>query len=51
QALRRIGAAPASGTPATGGLTVLLNGREGVLPDAAFAYAEGRALPVPTAAS
>ena len=51
QALRRIGAAPAPGASATGGLTVLLNGREGVLPDAAFAYAEGRALPVPTAAS
>ncbi|HEY8986884.1 MAG TPA: aspartate/glutamate racemase family protein [Streptomyces sp.] len=51
QALRRIGAAPAPDAPATGGLTVLLNGREGVLPDAAFAYAEGRALPVPTPAS
>ncbi|KND25840.1 glutamate racemase [Streptomyces acidiscabies] len=51
QTLRRIGAPPAPDAPATGGLTVLLNGREGVLPDAAFAYAEGRSLPVPTVAS
>ncbi|MFE3826997.1 glutamate racemase [Streptomyces sp. NPDC059092] len=51
QVLRRIGAAPAgaarsgAGLPGAGGrLTVLLGGRESVLPPSALAYAEGRAL-------
>ncbi|MET7406334.1 glutamate racemase [Streptomyces parvulus] len=44
QALRRIGALPDPGAPARGTLTVLLSGREGVLPAAALAYAEGRLL-------
>ncbi|MEU5311378.1 aspartate/glutamate racemase family protein [Streptomyces sp. NPDC021562] len=44
QALRRIGARPAPGAPATGTVTVLLNGREGELPEAALSYAEGRLL-------
>ncbi|MFD4506918.1 glutamate racemase [Streptomyces sp. NPDC058457] len=44
QALRRIGAQPAPGAPATGTVTVLLNGREGELPEAALSYAEARLL-------
>jgi glutamate racemase len=44
QALRRIGVRPEPGLPRTGGLTVLLSGREGALPQAALAYAEGRLL-------
>ncbi|MEU2424395.1 aspartate/glutamate racemase family protein [Streptomyces sp. NPDC007851] len=44
QALRRIGAGPAPGAPATGLVTVLLNGREGELPEAALSYAEARLL-------
>lgn len=44
QALRRIGEQPAPGTEATGTLTVLLSGREGGLPAAALAYAEGQLL-------
>ncbi|MCB5906291.1 glutamate racemase [Streptomyces pinistramenti] len=44
QALRRIGAHPAPEAPATGTLTVLLNGREAALPATAPAYAEGRLL-------
>ncbi len=44
QALRRIGASPAPGAPATGLVTVLLNGREGELPEAALSYAEARLL-------
>lgn len=44
QALRRIGAEPAPDVPATGRLTVILSGREGALPAAALAYAEGRLL-------
>lgn len=44
QALRRIGARPAPDAPATGTVTVLLNGREGELPAAALSYAEGRLL-------
>ncbi|MEU1348617.1 glutamate racemase [Streptomyces sp. NPDC005775] len=44
QALRRIGAEPApSAEPATG-VTVLLGGRPGELPEAALAYGEGRGL-------
>ncbi|MEU2776888.1 glutamate racemase, partial [Streptomyces sp. NPDC007162] len=51
QALRRIGAQPAApGLPATGTVTVLLNGREGELPEAALSYAEGRLLRAVTAA-
>ncbi|WP_369381454.1 glutamate racemase [Streptomyces sp. cg36] len=41
QALRRIGADPAPGAPATGGLTVLLNGRPDALPATALGYPEG----------
>ncbi|MEU8932349.1 aspartate/glutamate racemase family protein [Streptomyces sp. NPDC048409] len=44
QALRRIGARPAPDAPATGTVTVLLNGREGGLPEAALGYAEARLL-------
>ncbi|MFK0253828.1 glutamate racemase [Streptomyces sp. NPDC090445] len=44
QALRRIGAVPEPGLPATGGLTVLLSGDEGALPAPALGYAEGRLL-------
>lgn len=44
QALRRIGAQPEPGLPATGGLTVLRSGRLGALPAAALTYAEGRLL-------
>lgn len=44
QALRRIGARPEPGLPATGGLTVLRSGRLGALPAAALRYAEGRLL-------
>nr|WP_202551681.1 aspartate/glutamate racemase family protein [Streptomyces sp. SID8352] len=44
QALRRLGLRPDPGAPAGGTLTVLLSGREGTLPDAALAYAEGRLL-------
>ncbi|MFI8189322.1 glutamate racemase [Streptomyces sp. NPDC085946] len=44
QALRRLGAQPAPQAPAGGTLTVLLSGREGALPAAALAYAEGRLL-------
>ncbi|MFF8960710.1 glutamate racemase [Streptomyces sp. NPDC014894] len=44
QALRRIGAAPAPDAPASGSLTVLLNGREAPLPERATGYAEGRLL-------
>ncbi|MFE1439064.1 glutamate racemase [Streptomyces sp. NPDC058739] len=45
QALRRIGEHPAPEAPALGALTVLLSGREGVLPAPALAYEEGRLLP------
>lgn len=45
QALRRLGEQPAPEAPAEGTLTVLLSGREGVLPAAALHYAEGRLLP------
>lgn len=44
QALRRLGARPEPGLPYTGGLTVLLSGRPGTLPEAALGYAEGRLL-------
>ncbi|MCX4694920.1 glutamate racemase [Streptomyces sp. NBC_01408] len=44
QALRRIGAAPEPGLPATGTLTVLRSGRHEDLPAAALSYAEGRLL-------
>ncbi|MGW1895425.1 glutamate racemase [Streptomyces sp. NPDC002004] len=44
QALRRIGAAPAPQAQASGGLTVLLSGRDSELPPAALAYAEGMLL-------
>ncbi|OIJ68637.1 glutamate racemase [Streptomyces mangrovisoli] len=44
QALRRIGVEAAPGAPARGTVTVLLSGREGELPVAALAYAEGRLL-------
>ncbi|CAM5646358.1 Glutamate racemase OS=Streptomyces alboniger OX=132473 GN=CP975_03955 PE=4 SV=1 [Streptomyces alboniger] len=44
QALRRLGEQPAPRATADGTLTVLLSGREGVLPEAALAYAEGRLL-------
>ncbi|WP_369227397.1 glutamate racemase [Streptomyces sp. R39] len=44
QALRRIGARPAPDAPATGTVTVLLNSREGELPEAALSYAEARLL-------
>jgi glutamate racemase len=44
QALRRIGARLEPQTATEGTVTVLLNGREGALPAAALAYAEGRLL-------
>ncbi|MGW1073386.1 glutamate racemase [Streptomyces sp. NPDC002537] len=44
QALRRIGAAPAPDAEPTGGLTVLLSGREETLTPTALAWAEGRSL-------
>ncbi|KPI20450.1 Glutamate racemase [Actinobacteria bacterium OK074] len=44
QALRRIGAQPDPEAAATGGVTVILSGREGGLPAPALAYAEGRVL-------
>ncbi|MER6313151.1 aspartate/glutamate racemase family protein [Streptomyces sp. NPDC001581] len=44
QALRRLGARPEPALPRTGGLIVLRSGREGSLPAAALAYAEGRLL-------
>ncbi|EST37114.1 hypothetical protein N566_14765, partial [Streptomycetaceae bacterium MP113-05] len=44
QALRRLGGKPAPEAPATGGLTVLLSGRPGELPQTADTYAEGRLL-------
>ncbi|MEV8531693.1 aspartate/glutamate racemase family protein [Streptomyces sp. NPDC051211] len=44
QALRRLGARPEPGLPATGRLTVLLSGRAAALPPAALSYAEGRLL-------
>ncbi|TJZ44209.1 glutamate racemase [Streptomyces piniterrae] len=44
QALRRIGAEPATAAAPTGGLTVLLSGRTAGLPAPVFAYAEGRLL-------
>lgn len=51
QALRRIGADPAPGGGATaGGLTVILDGREAALPEAALAYAEGASLVTPATA-
>ncbi|QKW10576.1 aspartate/glutamate racemase family protein [Streptomyces sp. NA04227] len=46
QALRRLDEQPAPHASATGTVTVLLNGREGVLPEAARAYADGRLLAV-----
>ncbi|SDJ38466.1 glutamate racemase [Streptomyces indicus] len=50
QALRRTHIEPAPDAPATGTLTVLLTGREGELPAAALAYAEGRGLSAARAA-
>jgi glutamate racemase len=44
QALRRIGAEPAPDAAPTGGLTVLLTGRQGALPATALAYEQGRQL-------
>ncbi|WP_371673218.1 aspartate/glutamate racemase family protein [Streptomyces sp. NBC_00289] len=44
QALRRLGQSAAPRAAADGGLTVLLSGREGVLPAPALAYEEGRLL-------
>jgi glutamate racemase len=44
QALRRIGEPPVPEAPAEGTLTVLLSGREAVLPREAIAYEEGRLL-------
>ncbi|MER6629437.1 aspartate/glutamate racemase family protein [Streptomyces sp. NPDC000987] len=44
QALRRLGEHPATGAAVSGSLTVLLSGREGVLPEPALAYDEGRLL-------
>ncbi|MBT2382883.1 glutamate racemase [Streptomyces sp. ISL-11] len=44
QALRRIGAVPAPDAEPTGGLTVLLGGRESAMEPAALTYAEGRSL-------
>ncbi|MHB9864296.1 glutamate racemase [Streptomyces sp. YIM S03343] len=44
QALRRLGVAAVPDGAGAGGVTVLLSGREGELPAAALAYAEGRAL-------
>ncbi|WP_263164179.1 glutamate racemase [Streptomyces sp. SCSIO ZS0520] len=50
QALRRLGEHPAPEAPPTGGLTVLLSGREGGLPEPAKAYADGRLLTAASAA-
>ncbi|WP_432136205.1 glutamate racemase [Streptomyces sp. bgisy154] len=50
QTLRRIGARPEPDAPASGTVTVLLSGREGDLPAAALAYAEGRLLRTVSAA-
>ncbi len=50
QALRRIGAEPATGAEPTGTLSVLLSGRPGQLPATALGYAEGRALAATAAA-
>lgn len=50
QALRRTGQAPAPEAPARGTLTVLLGGREGVLPATALTYEEGRLLQAVTPA-
>jgi glutamate racemase len=44
QVLRRLGADPDPGAPATGTLRVLLGGRPAQLPPAALAYPEGRCL-------
>ncbi len=44
QALRRVGLSARPDAAPTGSLTVLLSGREGALPEAALAYAEGRLL-------
>ncbi|MFJ9720615.1 glutamate racemase [Streptomyces sp. NPDC101213] len=44
QALRRIGSRPEPGARTLGTVTVLLSGREGVLPAPALAYGEGRLL-------
>ncbi|AJE43982.1 glutamate racemase [Streptomyces nodosus] len=44
QALRRIEETSAPEAPATGGLTIMLSGRAGVLPAEALDYAEGRLL-------
>ncbi|QGV81946.1 glutamate racemase [Streptomyces ficellus] len=44
QALRRIGALPAPDAPTATDLTVLLSGRDALLPEAALTYAEGRLL-------
>ncbi|MFG3662010.1 glutamate racemase [Streptomyces sp. NPDC047706] len=44
QALRRIGVRPDPAATPLGGVTVLLSGREGALPDAALTYEEGRLL-------
>ncbi|MEU6370144.1 aspartate/glutamate racemase family protein [Streptomyces sp. NPDC046931] len=44
QALRRIGADVAPQATGSAGMTVLLSGRQGVLPAAALAYAEGNLL-------
>ncbi|MFF4957140.1 glutamate racemase [Streptomyces sp. NPDC001222] len=44
QALRRIGADVAPGASASAAVTVLLSGREGVLPTAALSYDEGKLL-------
>ncbi|WP_274555194.1 glutamate racemase [Streptomyces spiramyceticus] len=44
QALRRIGAQPATAATPGGGLTVLLGGSDSALPGPALAYAEGRLL-------
>jgi glutamate racemase len=51
QALRRIGARPAPSAEPTDELTVVLSGRESVLPPAALSYAEGRALGAASSAS
>ncbi|MFF5477752.1 glutamate racemase [Streptomyces sp. NPDC012935] len=44
QALRRLGEQPAPTAEANGTLTVLLSGRQGMLPEPALAYDEGRLL-------
>ncbi|MDI5966721.1 glutamate racemase [Streptantibioticus silvisoli] len=44
QVLRRLGAEPEPGAPATGTLDVILAGRPAALPSAALTYPEGRAL-------